>query len=1286
MKNKFLQSSKGLLHRSFDPSKCKTSLRLAGSRLKLLRNKKDVQVKQMKREISQLLESGQDQTARIRVEHVIREEKMMAAYDLLEIYCELVVARLPIIESQKNCPIDLKEAIASLVFASPRCGDVPELLDVRKQLSAKYGKDFTTAAIELRPQCGVGNMLVEKLSATAPDLQTKLKILSAIADEYNVKWESNSVEEISVPPSVSQSGPSRKESEVYVEPPRSEATDVQDSPINSNKHSSPLNSSQQDSNTPVGAEKFSSVETSSVNTTFQPERKSSAPPEKKAELFQGDNNASPVDTQRWTTMEFKDAAEAAQVAAEAAERASMAAKAAVELSSAGKISRQNSTEPCKPDVHIIKDEGPETHQDSEFSGERFSEPFVKKSSTEHSEVQNEQIDGSKLHELKTASVLKEDGAGGGSSSEEYNRLPSPKSKVSVDDDSLVHGTPIVDDYSQNNSLKKIYESEVSTKKQSIEYVNETANSWPEKTENLSEEKIVKQPSVISPSSTPIDDYSQNNSLKEIFEGEVSTKKQYVNETANSWPEKAEILSEEKIMKQPSVISPSSTPIDDYSQNNSLKEIYEGEVSTKKQSIKYENETANSWPEKAEILSEEKIVKQPSVISPASSQSSIYDNVNVFANDFCEDPTASVGKSAVHEEAPQTSFHETAAVDFDRSDSGIDDHESDTNPFVGVGKSVVHLETSQTSFHESAAVADFDKSDSDIDDDHEACKSPTYDEQSLEFHMQLLGQKSPELQSVKADSWIPTRSSSRVEKPTSSVFFTEEKVSPVFQENTTLEDDQELDAPVMFDDSDGAASEIDEDISTVHDKVEESKVEYSSDRPHKHKESGKSVRSHAKKGKAEQSVGSTRKDEGNSVFDTKPLSFPSDDELNSDVDLPWKTNRNDNFGADSSSEEEVGNESSVVGMLNFGKLTGGLRHKSNKHRPFIKKNRLDESSSDKEEEAEISPKITRSTTPPPPVDIGRRKKSSKTPPVLESDSDSDSSEEDEPLPKRYGKKQAPNTVDTETSPKITRSTTPPPPVEIGRRKKSSKAPPVLESDSDSESSEEDKPLPKRYGKKQAPNTVDTAKKPKPSLRVPDSFGSDSSDTDDDFSNVSGNRKKHHVPTPVSRRTKVSPPKGRTSSHTKIRVKPEAVESDTAETGRKSKTSNKPEAPKKSSPKPPSMPAKSNYWAPPTPYSPNQSGSSEQPTPAKAASNKPNKSNLPGPSEIPSSGKATSTTVQDGKAAHKKSSAVEEPSSSQQKPEPSIDSPGKQDGAKKASHVHPKLPDYDTLFETLRANRP
>lgn len=35
------------------------------------------------------------------VEHVVREEKAITAYDLVETYCELIVARMPIIESQK---------------------------------------------------------------------------------------------------------------------------------------------------------------------------------------------------------------------------------------------------------------------------------------------------------------------------------------------------------------------------------------------------------------------------------------------------------------------------------------------------------------------------------------------------------------------------------------------------------------------------------------------------------------------------------------------------------------------------------------------------------------------------------------------------------------------------------------------------------------------------------------------------------------------------------------------------------------------------------------------------------------------------------------------------------------------------------------------------------------------------------------------------------------------------------------------------------------------------------
>ncbi|GJT48886.1 IST1-like protein [Tanacetum coccineum] len=55
----------------------------------------------MRRDIAKLLETGQEATARIRVEHIIREEKMMAAQEIIELFCELVVVRLPIIETQR---------------------------------------------------------------------------------------------------------------------------------------------------------------------------------------------------------------------------------------------------------------------------------------------------------------------------------------------------------------------------------------------------------------------------------------------------------------------------------------------------------------------------------------------------------------------------------------------------------------------------------------------------------------------------------------------------------------------------------------------------------------------------------------------------------------------------------------------------------------------------------------------------------------------------------------------------------------------------------------------------------------------------------------------------------------------------------------------------------------------------------------------------------------------------------------------------------------------------------
>ncbi|KAL4563844.1 hypothetical protein LXL04_027892 [Taraxacum kok-saghyz] len=297
-----------MLNKRFKIAKCKTSLKLATSRIKLMKNKKIIQINQMKRELAQLLDSSQDRTARIRVEHVIREEKMIAAYDLIEIYCELIVARLPIIESQKTCPIDLKEAITSVIYAAPRCSEIPELVDARKNFTAKYGKEFVSKALELRPDSGVNRMMIEKLSTVAPDLHTKLKVLSAVAKEHNINWD----------PTLFEDTESKVSDELLKEPVMFEEK---------------LNRRYT-----LGTHNITSTDTN-------PSGMASEMMNRRHSFHNNSNNNSSSGKETNWDMGFKDATSAAQAAAESAERASMAARAAAQLSSQGKHSSQSHQSP-----------------------------------------------------------------------------------------------------------------------------------------------------------------------------------------------------------------------------------------------------------------------------------------------------------------------------------------------------------------------------------------------------------------------------------------------------------------------------------------------------------------------------------------------------------------------------------------------------------------------------------------------------------------------------------------------------------------------------------------------------------------------------------------------------------------------------------------------------------------------------------------------------------------------------------------------------------------------------
>ncbi|ONK79851.1 uncharacterized protein A4U43_C01F10810 [Asparagus officinalis] len=296
-----------LFRRGFNSSKCKTEAKLATARIKLLRNKREVQVRQMRRDLSMLLQSGRDDTARIRVEHVIREQNVMAANEIIELFCELLVVRLPIIAKQRDCPADLKEGISSLIYAAPRCSEIPELSRITEIFEKKYGKDFVSAARDLRPESGVNRMLIEKLSVRKPSGEVKMKVMKEIAKEYLVEWDATESEkELLQPP------------EELLEGPRS------------------FVSASSMSVKPTLSQDNMQAKESNVSIPMKPTFLQDGVQEK-------DNNSRPHSGREQSPTQFKDVASAAQAAADSAAQAvSAAAQAAAFLANQNSNHQSNS--------------------------------------------------------------------------------------------------------------------------------------------------------------------------------------------------------------------------------------------------------------------------------------------------------------------------------------------------------------------------------------------------------------------------------------------------------------------------------------------------------------------------------------------------------------------------------------------------------------------------------------------------------------------------------------------------------------------------------------------------------------------------------------------------------------------------------------------------------------------------------------------------------------------------------------------------------------------------------
>ncbi|XP_020229464.1 uncharacterized protein LOC109810414 [Cajanus cajan] len=196
----------GILFGWSKASKCKKAIKRARCRLGLLKNKRLAIARQLRKDLAELIQSGHEETAFNRVEQLLQDESLAAAYELLDHFCEFILSQFSYIRRHKDCPNDINEAVSSLIFASARCGDLPELGVIRNLFGQRYGERFATTAVELFPGNLVNKQLKENLSVKSVPDDLKYRMMDKIAKdnclqqqvlaiEYYPDWQQVQVQE-----------------------------------------------------------------------------------------------------------------------------------------------------------------------------------------------------------------------------------------------------------------------------------------------------------------------------------------------------------------------------------------------------------------------------------------------------------------------------------------------------------------------------------------------------------------------------------------------------------------------------------------------------------------------------------------------------------------------------------------------------------------------------------------------------------------------------------------------------------------------------------------------------------------------------------------------------------------------------------------------------------------------------------------------------------------------------------------------------------------------------------
>ena len=175
-----------LFKKKFNPKDffvlCQCSLR----RIDAHKKKIETNVRVYTKEVVKFLKEGKEDKARYKVIALIKDDYKKEALSELITYLDILMQNAEVINAQQICPLNLKEACGSIIFAAPYFGDQDEMMMAREALIDKFGKGFPEECVNSKV---VKTKLLKRLSCESVDENIIEFYLNKIARENGIKEE-----------------------------------------------------------------------------------------------------------------------------------------------------------------------------------------------------------------------------------------------------------------------------------------------------------------------------------------------------------------------------------------------------------------------------------------------------------------------------------------------------------------------------------------------------------------------------------------------------------------------------------------------------------------------------------------------------------------------------------------------------------------------------------------------------------------------------------------------------------------------------------------------------------------------------------------------------------------------------------------------------------------------------------------------------------------------------------------------------------------------------------------